>query len=75
MFHRSVRTIERHRDRICQKIGADNRVDLARFAIRAGLAELPDPADAAMLARQPYDPLDLSPPIAKVAARRGNRES
>ena len=41
-LHRSVRTIERHRDRLGQKLGVSNRVDIARFAMRAGLAELPE---------------------------------
>jgi DNA-binding CsgD family transcriptional regulator len=66
----SVRTIERHRDRLGQKLRASNRVDLARFAIRAGLAELPDPAQAFYLEEHPKDPLDLPLPLRKIARRR-----
>lgn len=66
----SVRTIERHRDRLGQKLRAANRVDLARFAIRAGLAELPDPAQAFYLEEHPKDPLDLPAPLRKIARRR-----
>ncbi|MFG0241978.1 MAG: response regulator transcription factor [Phycisphaerales bacterium JB054] len=66
----SIRTIERHRDRLGQKLRAGNRVDLARFAIRAGLAELPDPAQDFYLQEHPKDPLDLSAPLRKMARRR-----
>ncbi|MDQ7014734.1 MAG: LuxR C-terminal-related transcriptional regulator [Planctomycetota bacterium] len=66
----SIRTIERHRDRLGQKLRAGNRVDLARFAIRAGLAELPDPAQAHYLKDHPRDPLDLPLPLRKIARRR-----
>lgn len=37
---RSVKTIEGHRFAIGRKLGANNRVELARIAIRAGLASL-----------------------------------
>lgn len=66
----SVRTIERHRDRLGQKLRAGNRVDLARFAIRAGLAELPDPAQGFYLEEHPRDPLDLPASLRKMARRR-----
>ncbi|QKK10015.1 MAG: hypothetical protein HND58_18895 [Planctomycetota bacterium] len=66
----SVRTIERHRDRLGQKLRAGNRVDLARFAIRAGLAELPDAAQGFYLDEHPRDPLDLPAPLRKMARRR-----
>lgn len=66
----SVRTIERHRDRLGQKLRAGNRVDLARFAIRAGLAELPDIAQGFYLEEHPKDPLDLPPSLRKMARRR-----
>ena len=66
----SVRTIERHRDRLGQKLQASNRVELARFAIRAGLAELPDLAQAFYLEEHPKDPLDLPPSLRKIARRR-----
>jgi DNA-binding CsgD family transcriptional regulator len=67
---RSVRTVERHRDRLGQKLGARNRVELARFAIRAGLSELPDPGQALLLAEHPHDPLELSAPLRRLARRR-----
>lgn len=44
-LHRSVRTIEGHRERIGGKLGVANRVELARLAIRAGLCELPMPIE------------------------------
>lgn len=74
-LHRSVRTVERHRDHLGQKLGASNRVELARFAIRAGLCELPDPADAVLLSERPYDPLDVSKPLRDVVKRRKRRQS
>lgn len=72
-LHRSVRTVERHRDRLGQKLGATNRVQIARFAIRAGLCELPIPPEAERLADSPYDPLALSAPVREVARRRSKR--
>jgi DNA-binding CsgD family transcriptional regulator len=69
-LHRSVRTIERHRDRLGQKLGVSNRVDIARFAIRAGLSELPEPADAGLLAASPYDALTISDPLRRISRRR-----
>lgn len=44
-LHRSVRTVEGHRERIGAKLGVANRVELARLAIRAGLCELPMPVE------------------------------
>ena len=73
-LHRSVRTVERHRDHLGQKLGANNRVELARFAIRAGICELPDPADAVLLSEKPYDPLDISKPLRDVVKRRKRRQ-
>jgi DNA-binding NarL/FixJ family response regulator len=35
----SVRTVERHRENILQKLGMHDRVELTRYAIRAGLIE------------------------------------
>ncbi|HZW10786.1 MAG TPA: LuxR C-terminal-related transcriptional regulator [Phycisphaerales bacterium] len=69
-LHRSVRTIERHRDRLGQKLGVSNRVDIARFAMRAGLAELPEPADAALATKPGYDVLAISEPLRKISRRR-----
>jgi DNA-binding CsgD family transcriptional regulator len=70
-LHRSVRTIERHRDRLGQKLGANNRVQLARFAIRAGLAELPTPPEQAELQAAGYDPLAFTGPVRHMADLRG----
>lgn len=72
-LHRSVRTIERHRDRLGQKLGVTNRVDIARFAIRAGLAELPEWPDAHVLSDKPHDPLDISEPLKVISRRRIRR--
>lgn len=66
----STRTVERHRDSVGQKLGMSNRVHLARFAIRAGLAGLPDAAQALHLSQHPYDPLRFSSPIDKLARQR-----
>jgi DNA-binding NarL/FixJ family response regulator len=35
----SPKTVDRHRANILQKLGLRDRLDLARFAIRAGLIE------------------------------------
>jgi DNA-binding CsgD family transcriptional regulator len=43
-FGRSAKTIEGHRHAIGKKLGAPNRVELARIAIRAGLSSL-EPRD------------------------------
>jgi len=40
-LHRSQKTVESHRLALGRKLGADNRVKLARLAIQAGLAPLP----------------------------------
>ncbi len=69
-LHRSVRTIERHRDRLGQKLNASDRVQLARFAIRAGLSGLPIPSEQAELDDNGWDPIDLSTPIRTIANRR-----
>ncbi len=69
-LHRSVRTIERHRDRLGQKLHATDRVQLARFAIRAGLSGLPTPAEKDELDAQGWDPIQLSDPIRAIANRR-----
>lgn len=42
-LHRSVKTIEWHRVSLGNKLGARNRVELARIAINAGLAPLDAP--------------------------------
>jgi len=34
-----VKTVERHRPNMLQKLGLRNRLDLTRYAIRAGLVE------------------------------------
>lgn len=39
-LHRSIKTIEWHRVSLGNKLGVKNRVELARFAISAGLAEV-----------------------------------
>lgn len=39
-LHRSVKTVEWHRVSLGNKLGVSNRVELARIAIRAGVAEL-----------------------------------
>jgi len=75
MLHRSRRTIERHRDGICNKLGLTTRVEIARYAIRAGLAELSDPADDAMLSQADYDPLAPSETIRTIAHRRAKRRT
>ncbi|VAX40284.1 hypothetical protein MNBD_PLANCTO03-884 [hydrothermal vent metagenome] len=69
-LHRSVRTIERHRDRLGQKLNASDRVQLARFAIRAGLSGLATPAQQEELNAKEWDPIDLSTPVSKIANRR-----
>jgi DNA-binding NarL/FixJ family response regulator len=38
-MHLSVKTVERHSDRLMSKLDIHDRVELARFAIREGLAE------------------------------------
>ena len=73
-LNRSIRTIERHRDRLGQKLGARNRVEIARFAIRAGLSELPDEADAHLLKGLDHDPLRFSEPVSRIASRRARSE-
>jgi DNA-binding NarL/FixJ family response regulator len=35
----SIKTVDRHRANILQKLGLRDRLDLARYAIRAGLIE------------------------------------
>lgn len=35
----SAKTVDRHRANILQKLGMGDRLDLTRFAIRAGLIE------------------------------------
>ncbi len=42
VLHRSVKTVEWHRVALGNKLGASNRVELARMAIRAGLCPLTD---------------------------------
>ena len=42
-IHRAVKTVEWRRAELGQKLGASNRVHLARIAIRFGLAALPWP--------------------------------
>ncbi|RMH29178.1 MAG: DNA-binding response regulator [Planctomycetota bacterium] len=39
-LHRSPKTIDVHRASIMEKLGVNDRVDLVRFALREGLAEL-----------------------------------
>ncbi|MDX2145914.1 MAG: helix-turn-helix transcriptional regulator [Planctomycetota bacterium] len=46
-LHRSVRTVEGHRNSICKKLGLSSNADLVRVAIHAGLGELADAPDAA----------------------------
>ena len=47
VIHRSPKTVETHRLALGRKLGAANRVALARIAIRAGLAPLDDDGDDA----------------------------
>ena len=35
----SIKTVERHRSNMLQKLGLRDRLDLTRYAIRAGLLE------------------------------------
>ncbi|WP_247676094.1 response regulator transcription factor, partial [Micromonospora sp. M51] len=35
----SIKTVERHRSNLLQKLGLRDRLDLTRYAIRAGLIE------------------------------------
>ena len=35
----SVKTVERHRENVLQKLGMRDRTELTRYAIRAGLIE------------------------------------
>jgi DNA-binding CsgD family transcriptional regulator len=44
IMHRSTRTVEWHRASLGQKLGCENRVQLARIAVRAGLNALDIPA-------------------------------
>jgi len=39
MLHISVKTVERHRANLLQKLGLRDRLELTRYAIRAGLIE------------------------------------
>jgi DNA-binding NarL/FixJ family response regulator len=39
MLFISVKTVERHRSNILQKLGLRDRLELTRYAIRAGLIE------------------------------------
>lgn len=70
MLGRSRRTVERHRDQVCRKLGISSRIEMARWAIRAGLAEPCEPREDAMLSQIPYDPLSLSPAMVKIANKR-----
>ena len=72
-LHRSIRTIERHRDQLGRKLGATNRVQLARYAIRAGLCALPAPPEAFAGPAQDFNPLDVSPAALSIARRRQPR--
>lgn len=74
MLHRSRRTIERHRDGICAKLGVATRLEIARFAIRAGLASMCQPHEHAMLSQAGYDPLNVSEAVAAIAHRRVRRQ-
>lgn len=44
-LYRSLKTIESHRLSLGKKLGASNRVDLAKIAIAHGLVSLPKPTD------------------------------
>ena len=46
LLHRSVKTVEWHRVSLGNKLGAGNRVELARIAIRAGLVGVSTPVTA-----------------------------
>jgi DNA-binding NarL/FixJ family response regulator len=45
ILHRSVRTIEDHRNHIMKKLDADSLVDLVRKAAMMGLFRLPQDSD------------------------------
>ena len=40
-LHRSIKTVQGHRNALGHKLGANNRVDLARIALQSGLTGLP----------------------------------
>ena len=42
LLHRSIRTVEVHRSRVMQKLGADNLVDLIKTAVTMGLIDTPE---------------------------------
>jgi FixJ family two-component response regulator len=42
LLHRSIRTVEVHRSRVMQKLGADNLVDLIKTAVTLGLVDMPE---------------------------------
>ncbi len=42
LLHRSIRTVEVHRSRVMQKLGADNLVDLIKTAVTMGLVDMPE---------------------------------
>jgi FixJ family two-component response regulator len=42
LLHRSIRTVEVHRSRVMQKLGADNLVDLIKTAVTMGLIDIPE---------------------------------
>jgi len=42
----SVRTVERHRASMMNKLGLSNRIELIRYAVRKGLIMVSDPEDA-----------------------------
>lgn len=72
-LHRSIRTVERHRDSIGQKLGCTSRAQIARFAIRAGLCELPPPHESQRPEVTQRDLLDLPPAVRAACRRYGSR--
>jgi DNA-binding NarL/FixJ family response regulator/PAS domain-containing protein len=72
-LHRSQRTVERHRDSICKKLGITTRLEIARFAIRAGLAEMCRRAENAAVGRAGNDPAPVSAEVSAIARRRVRR--
>lgn len=69
-LHRSVRTIERHRDRLGQKLGEQPGEPRGSRSC-AGLAELPTPPGEGRLQAAGYDPLAFTGPVRHMADPRG----
>ncbi|MCC7387282.1 MAG: hypothetical protein IT431_00795 [Phycisphaerales bacterium] len=73
LLHRSQRTVERHRDSICKKLGITTRLEIARFAIRAGLAEMCHRGADAAAGHAGDSPAPVSEEVSAIARRRVRR--